>query len=235
MLGFLKKFFSDFFYLIYPEVCLNCGKHLSVSEECICLECLYKLPLTNFHEEKNNYLEQIFNEKCKIENATSYVFFSKKSIIQKLIHKLKYNGKKEIGLIIGKQMGLYLFNSKNFFCIDLIIPIPLHKKREKTRGYNQSEWIGKGISKSMNKKMNINSVVRSVNTETQTKKNKEEREKNVKGIFKIKNAKELENKHILLIDDVITTGSTMIECVNTISKLKNTKISIATIAVAVKF
>ncbi len=215
--------------MFFPNICQGCEQPLTGKEKYICLKCLYTLPKTNFHNSRKNIISELFFGKINFENATSFCFFNKDGTIQNLIHSLKYKGVKEVGEELGKHLGSEL-NSSIFSDIDLIIPIPLHKKRQKFRGYNQSEWIAKGISEIMNKPIDIKSVIRATYTETQTKKNKDERWENVKNIFEIKLPENLENKHVLLVDDVITTGSTIESCAKTILEVNNVKISIAAIA-----
>ena len=192
-----------------------------------CTECLYLVPKTNFHFVKDNPVSKIFWGRANIENATAYYFFIKEGILQKLIHKLKYKGIKEIGFELGKQFGSELIEAEEYKNIDIVIPVPLHVKREKHRGYNQSEWIAKGLVEFLDAKLEINNLVRSIETETQTRKSRFERWENVENIFTINSPEKFENKHVLLVDDVITTGSTLEACANSLLKLENTKVSIA--------
>ncbi|MCK4661965.1 MAG: ComF family protein [Bacteroidales bacterium] len=225
------SYIKDFINLIYPETCAACGNVLFNQEKLICTKCLYELPKTNFHLEKDNPVNQIFWGRAEIENATAYYYFLKASIFQKLIHKLKYKGLKEIGYELGKLLGAELFSAELYKNIDLIIPVPLHPKRQKKRGYNQSDWIAMGISDQMNIPIDTKSLYRAVATETQTRKTKLERWENVESIFKVRNEEAVKNKHILLIDDVLTTGSTIEACAVTLLKVENVKVSVATIAI----
>jgi len=233
MLKNVTNLFNDFIDLIYPAYCLGCRTNLLKHENYICTKCLYDLSKTNFHDECDNKVDKLFWGKTKIEAATAYCFFNKESIIQQLIHNLKYKGKKEVGLVLGKHLGADLLSSQRFKDIGLIIPVPLHPKRETKRGYNQSEWISIGISETMKKEYDTKSVLRNIYNETQTRKNREQRWANVESIFKIEKPENLNQKHILLIDDVITTGSTLEACAKTILENTTAKVSIASIAVAV--
>jgi ComF family protein len=180
----------------------------------------------------DNPVEKRFRGKAPIFRGTSFFFFQKGSPFQKLLHELKYKGNKEIGEILGRYAAAELLNSPDFCSIDIIIPIPLHPKRFAQRGYNQSEWIGKGLSAVLDKPQDTNTLKRVKQTTTQTKKSVFERFENTEGIFELSGAKELEGKHLLLIDDVLTTGSTLNAAINTLLNIPNVKISIFTLAIA---
>jgi len=228
----ILRLLNDLLFLIYPQVCEVCNNVLAEHEHQICTKCLYELPKTNYHLNIDNPVNQLFWGKVKINSATSYFFFKKGSKFRKLIHKFKYSGKKEIGFELGKKFGNQLAESVYFKDIDIIIPVPLHPDKLKKRGYNQSNWLAKGISKTMNKLIDNHSLCRKVFTDTQTKKNRHERWENVKSAFEIIDSESLKNKHILLIDDVVTTGATLEACASIILEIENTKVSIATIAMA---
>ena len=223
---------NDFISLIYPKTCMACGKSLYKNEDCLCTYCLYHLPKTNFHLEKDNEVERVFWGRVRIESAASFLYFSKGGKVQKIMHKLKYKGRQEIGVFLGEQYGLELLNSDTFKNIDIIIPVPLHKMKLKKRGYNQSEKFAEGLSLSMKKPVSTDNLYRKIFSETQTKKTRYKRWQNVESIFDIKNPELLKSKHILLVDDVITTGATMEACVNVLKKVPEIKISIASIAYA---
>jgi len=227
----LFQYIKDFFNLFFPDLCIVCNTHLVSQEDLICTKCLYNLPKTNYHKDLDNPVSRLFWGRTKVEYATAFFKFNKGSNYQEMMHKFKYHGNKEIGCVLGMSFGNQLINS-DFNKIDLIVPIPLHKSKLKKRGYNQSEWISIGLSETMQKPLDVKSVIRSIATETQTRKGRYERWKNVEEIFKVTNEKELRGKHILLVDDVITTGSTMEACINTILKVKDTKVSVAALAIA---
>lgn len=228
----MKNPFADLLDLIYPNLCFICGETLLKSESHICLSCLNNIPSTNYHLLTDNPVEKRFWGKAPIFRGTSFFFFQKGSPFQKLLHELKYKGNKEIGEILGRYAAAELLNSPDFCSIDIIIPIPLHPKRFAQRGYNQSEWIGKGLSAVLDKPQNTNTLKRVKQTTTQTKKSVFERFENTEGIFELSGAKELEGKHLLLIDDVLTTGSTLNAAINTLLNIPNVKISIFTLAIA---
>ncbi len=228
----MSDFVFDFVNLFFPEICAACSNSLLKNEKTICTKCLYNLPKTNFHKEEENPISRLFWGKTYIENATAYYYFHKGSIFQDLIHKLKYNNRQDIGYLLGLLLGNELIESNLYKDIDIIVSVPLHPKREKKRGYNQSDCIAEGIAKGLKKPTNLKTICRIIETTTQTKKNKEERWNNVKDIFSIKYPEKFENKHILLVDDVITTGSTIEACARTILSVKNTKVSVACLATA---
>jgi len=229
----LLEFLQDFVALIYPNICAGCGEALLKNEEVICTKCLYELPKTRFHSDRENAVAQLFWGRTNVHHATAYYHFQKGSKFQELIHNLKYRGQKEIGYVLGKSLGYELKDTRLFADVNVVIPIPLHPKRERKRGYNQSEWISNGIAEAMGIAVDTQSVIRTVETQTQTKKTREERQKNVESIFQIRTPNLLIGKHILLVDDVITTGATLESCASLIlSEIENVKVSIAALAVA---
>ncbi len=224
--------FSNLIQLFFPDLCIICGNKLYTSEKFICLECLADLPKTNFYNESGNIVEQLFWGRVQIESATSFFFFRKGSKYQKILHFLKYKGLKEVGFEIGINYGFELQKNSHYASVDFIVPVPLHPKKLKQRGYNQSEWIARGISKVLHKPVESKNLVRKVYTSTQTRKTRFERWQNVEDIFKVSDPEIFKGKHILLIDDVVTTGATLEACVVAVQKAQNTKISIATLAYA---
>lgn len=228
----ISIWFNDFLNLFYPRLCEACGNYLFKNEETLCTRCLFHLPKTDFHLNKNNPVSILFWGRVPINCAASYYTFSKGSQFQKLIHKLKYHNKKEIGIVLGKHFGESLKKSDYFKDIDVIIPVPLHPKKEKIRGYNQANLVAVGLGKSMQKTVDLNNLIRKIHTESQTKKSKLERWENVDNIFEIVEPSSLINKHILLVDDVVTTGSTLESCAHALLKAEGAKVSIATLAYA---
>ena len=218
--------------LLFPRLCVVCGDKLIEQEQWICLHCLHHIPRTNFHHNPENPVAQLFYGRVQIEAATSFFYFSKGSKYQTLLHNLKYKGMKELGEEIGKHFGIDLLQSPEFSSVDLICPVPLHPQKEKKRGYNQSWWIASGIAKQMQKEMSDNNLKRITATETQTRKSRFERFLNVEGIFDLSDPEAFSGKHILLIDDVVTTGSTLEACAVSILSKTNARVSIATLATA---
>jgi ComF family protein len=220
---------SPLFHLFYPHNCIGCGSDVIDKENFLCLECVNDLPHTNFAMHANNPLEKKFWGRISLTSAMSEFYFSKETIVQNMIYELKYRGNKKAGFYFGNLMGKSLLNS-NRFDVDILIPLPLFERKERMRGYNQSEILCNGISEIINKPVIRNNVIRKVFTETQTKKHRIERWKNVKDIFFVTDPKSLEGKHILLVDDVITTGATLDACGSEILKIKNVKLSVAALA-----
>lgn len=218
--------------ILYPNICLICGENLLKNEEQICLNCLNEIPRTNFHNQLNNPIEKRFWGKVRVEHASSFFFFTKGSPFQKLLHELKYKQNKEIGHIMGKYAAIDLLSNANYESINLIVPIPLHPKKMAKRGYNQSELICNGISQVFNKPVHTQSLVRTTNTNTQTRKSVFERYKNTEGIFDVVNKEVFKHKHILLVDDVLTTGSTLEAAIVALQQCEGVKISVFTLAVA---
>ena len=228
-LKFISDIFSDLINLIYPDVCIVCEDKLVKNERLFCTLCLADIPRTNFHLYVDNPVSRIFWGRCKIESATSFFYFKKGSKYRSLLHKLKYKGRNDIGIELGKMFGNDLINSL-YNNIDVIIPVPLHPAKLKIRGYNQSEQIANGIGKRMNVPVINNALKRVVNTNTQTKQARFDRWLNVEDIFKYNISSNLLNKNILLVDDIITTGSTVEACVNAIHKEIECKIFAVSLA-----
>ncbi len=228
----ITRGFNSLLEFLYPTLCISCGNRLVTQERFLCIDCWHDLPVTNFHFHTDNKVAQLFWGRVEIENATAFFAYNKGSNYQQLIHFIKYKGLKELGFETGRRFGNALLASPAFNTVDIIVPVPLHPKKQKIRGYNQSEWIAKGMSESMNKTVLINNLRRNLHTSTQTRKNRFERWENVENIFEVTNPDEFRGKHILLIDDVVTTGSTLESCAFQLLQIENVKVSIATLAFA---
>ncbi len=218
--------------LIYPHVCICCQNHLVASEQFICTACLLELPETNFHLQADNAMEKVFWGRTKIEKAIALLYYKKGGKMSKLLFALKYKDNPEIAVFLGRYYGskLHPFISTNK--IDAVVAIPLHKRKLKMRGYNQSAMLAKGLSEALQIADLSNYVQRSKFTETQTKKTRIERSDNVSSVFGVLDKKVFEGKHVLLIDDVITTGATIESCANELLLIKDLKLSIASLAFA---
>ena len=218
--------------LLYPSVCAACGSSLFKWEKLVCTRCRSFLPKTGYEMNEDNPLARLFYGKVRLKAVTACFFFSKEGKVQHLIHELKYKGNSDAGIFLGQELGKSLKDAPLFQGLDYLIPVPLHPKREKQRGYNQSMMIAQGISEEIGVPVGDKFLFRSVNTATQTHKTKEERWQNVKDIFELKHPELLEGKYVLLVDDVLTTGATLEACALTLSAVPGITISCATAACA---
>jgi len=208
----MKKILSllqNLISLFYPRLCPACQKNLLQYEKVICSHCLTHLPETNYHFDKDNPLNDLFKGRVELKQVSALLFYQKGNIVQNLLHQLKYKGQQAIGIELGQYYGEKLIQQIDFANIDLIIPIPLHPKKQKQRGYNQSECLAKGLSKSMNIAYYTDILQRESFTQTQTKKDRFNRWKNVKDVFTVTDYERIDGKKILLCDDVLTTGATI--------------------------
>ena len=219
-------------HLFFPRCCNVCGGGLLHHETVLCMHCNVNLPRTEISNIHSNKTTELFAGRIPFVKAQSFFYYTKHSNYTNIIHNLKYNGQKSIGFNMGVMFAQELYQTGFFNDIDILIPIPLHKMREKQRGYNQSYFIASGISKKTGITIDTQSVQRRINTNSQTKKHKFERINNVENIFELNKNHSLNNKHILLVDDVITTGATIESIANTLSRVEDIKISIASLAIA---
>ncbi|MFA5815605.1 MAG: ComF family protein [Bacteroidales bacterium] len=221
---------TDILSLLLPRTCPACRKPLKDWEECLCLVCLAQLPVTHFHLDPDNPLAEIFWGRVKLLQAVAWFYFRKGSVYQDALHKLKYNDRPDIGFSLGKQFGYELYQSSEFIKPDILVPVPLNPKKQRKRGYNQSEAIAKGLSTGLKIPLVNNVLTRPVATSTQTRKSRYERYLNVTGKFKISNPALLENRHVLLIDDVITTGATLEACAEELLAIPGVRVSVTALA-----
>jgi len=232
MKKFLSQAIEDVLDLIYPRLCFCCQEQTPTPGENTCLQCRVQLPRTNIHKRKENSFTERFLGRVPLYTGASYYHYRKGGLVRKLIYQLKYHGKKEIGVEIGRAYGRELIETKLYQNIDLIVPVPLHPYRQRSRGYNQSDMFAMGLSETMNIPWKADALKRVQATTTQTKKGKFDRLANMDNVFTIKNSEILRGKHILLVDDVLTTGATMEVCGMCLSEIPETKVSMATIAMA---
>ncbi len=229
---FVKQSVDDLLYLFFPEACVCCGTSLLNQEKILCTTCRFKLPKTNYHKWESNPMEKHFWGRVNFEMAIAYLYFGKETRVQELLHHLKYKGRDDVGTYIGELYGSDLKRDCAVDTIDFIIPVPLHPSRERFRGYNQAYMIGKGISEATGIPIRKDFLYRGVASTTQTKKTRFERWKNVEEIFYTEKTGQWKGKHLLLVDDVMTTGSTLEACSRVLLNNADVKLSAATIAVA---
>jgi len=231
-MSYIYNLWDDFISLLFPRLCYACGNHLLRNEKLLCTECFVVIPRTNFHLDNENPVAQLFWGRCMLEKAAAFSFYNKGSRIRNLIHNLKYRGIKEIGYELGRIYGLSLQASGFFSGIDLIVPVPLHKSKKRIRGFNQSDLISSGIGDVTGLPVDTNCLSRVTVSATQTNRSRYERWINVNDIFRIIDSEKLRGKHILIVDDVITTGSTIEACVNELKMVEGVRVSAVAIAFA---
>jgi ComF family protein len=234
MLNELDHIAASVRHLFYPHVCRSCYREISDREHYICFTCLAELPFTQFALSENNPIDKNFYGRVPIEAAMSLLYFTPASIVQNLIHQVKYKGQEKLAIYLGKLMGRALLSAPRFHKIDLILPLPLFKNREKQRGYNQSALLGRGIAEVMGIPVNEKALKRVKSSSSQTRKSREERWENVEGLFTLSDPDPLENKSILLVDDVMTTGATLDACSSPLLKVNGIKLYISTLAYAMQ-
>lgn len=230
MFNTLKTYSSNLLQLFYPKICAACADTLNSQENTICLVCEQSLPFTNFHLHDNNPLSKKFWGRVEIEQIDSLLYFEKGSKTQELLHHLKYNNRQEIGTKLAEILIKRYDNAALTQKYDAIVSIPLHYKKLKRRGYNQCDTFAQKLSQIWQIPYYKDVIIRNHDNITQTGKNRIDRWENVADIFSIKNEAQLKNKHILLVDDVLTTGATIEACSQNIISIENTKLSVITMA-----
>jgi ComF family protein len=224
--------FKPIVNLFFPKVCFACLNLLHDNEDTICVNCRHDLPVTNFHFDNDDTVAKVLYGRAKIEQGTALFRFEKKGLVQQLIHGLKYRGYENIGALLGNWLGSELKTLEHYQNIDVVIPVPLHKRKLRKRGYNQVAKFGQQLAKALDAEYNDKVLVKVTNTASQTTKQRFTRWINNDELFAIVNMGAIENKHLLLVDDLITTGATLEACITVLNKAKNIKISIATMAIA---
>ena len=217
--------------LLFPRVCSACNRVLSRQEEILCVSCRHDLPLACHHKTGSNAMKDVFYGRIDLEQATALLHFQKKGITQELLHNLKYRGQKDISGFFGKWLGSELAEQEEYAKCELVIPVPLHKQKLKKRGYNQVEGFGKEIAKALDIPYRDDILVKISKTSSQVFKQRFTRF-NSEEIFTVQNVEVIRNKHILLVEDIVTTGATLENCANQLLKNTNVKLSLATIAIA---
>lgn len=229
----LKNIKASLLHLAYPHVCTGCGNDNVPQEVWLCFDCLSTLPETKFNTHPHNPIEKIFWGRMPVNAAMAQYYFAKGSITQQLVHTFKYKDGIDLGIYLGRQMGHSIAATNRFEAIDALVPLPLFKTKEKKRGFNQAEVLCRGIAQIIGKPVIKNAVIRNEWTETQTKKTRVERWQNMDGRFEVTNEEALVNKHLLLVDDIITTGATLEACGQQLLQIKNTQLSVAALCYSV--
>ena len=227
----IKTLLANLASLIYPKLCVICGEPLIENEKFFCYTCFLKLPKTNYHLIPENQAIERFAGKISLIKASSFFYYSKGGIAQKLIAEIKYKGNSNLGEWIGAYIAKDMISSDFFQGINYLVPVPLHRSKEKKRGFNQAEKIAEGIAQVTKIPLDTSNVFRGKANTSQTRKGVFERWKNTQNLFQIKNTELFNKKHILIIDDVLTTGSTMEAIAQILLKSPEIKISILTLAI----
>lgn len=222
--------FEHLLYLFFPRICAACHHSLFTNEEVVCTSCQYHLPKTNTHQIPDNIIEQTFWGRADIKAAAAFLYFKKKGKVQKLIHQLKYKNREEIGIWLGKHYGQYLCKQTPYADADMIVPVPLHPAKQRRRGYNQSEVFALGLSEKMGIPVVKDALARQSDNKSQTGFSRYLRWQNTQDIFCLNKYDQLRHKHILLVDDVITTGATLEACAKLLNDAEVASVCIATIA-----
>lgn len=218
--------------LLFPKSCSGCKRTLLESEHLVCTHCRHDMPFTQHHLDENNETIKKFQGRLPVEHASSVVYFHKEGIVQELIHNLKYRGKEEIGSLIGQWYAQDIKDVEALKTVTEVVPVPLHKKRLRQRGYNQVALFGKALADGLGKDFNSNILLRTTHSKTQTKKDLAARAEIISEAFDINPTDADAGKHFLLVDDVITTGATLEACGKALLKIPGAKVSIVTIAYA---
>lgn len=229
----VKEIKESVLHLFFPHICTGCGSDILNVESALCMRCVDAMPETNFELHPDNPVEKSFWGRLPLIGATAQFYFAKESLMQHLMHQFKYKGNRELGIQLGRMMGEQIMNSGRFDA-DALVPLPLFPAKEKRRGYNQATVLCQGIAERMKIPILDKAITRPQHTETQTKKGRIERWKNMEGKFILSDPDAIKNKHLLLVDDVVTTGATLEACGNELLKAENVRLSLATLCTATR-
>lgn len=228
----IDKMVKNLLNLFFPQVCLSCDNHLEANELYVCTLCRHELPLTNFESNINNDVTKMLYGRVLLKNASALLWFSKKGLVQHLLHNLKYKGHEDIGEFLGKWHGAELSKHDGFKSVDVVIPVPLHSRRLRQRGYNQVHKYGRELASALECDFNTEVLQKAKATKTQVFKDRIRRWVNDEALFIVTDFETLRGKHVLLVDDIITTGATIETCANALCKIEGVTISVATMAIA---
>lgn len=229
-----KEMYGGLLHLLYPNLCVGCDADLPAADYCFCIRCLNRLQPTDMHEHRENEFTDRFWGRLQMESGAAMYYFNRKSPVQRALHRLKYQNQPDVGVRIGRRFGQLLSQSPHFAGIQAIVPVPLHRQKERQRGYNQSAMLAQGLSDSMRVPLLSDSLARNTHTASQTRKKRMERFENVSAVFTVKQPEKIQGKHLLLVDDVLTTGATLEACGKALLEVPGARLSLATIAIAMK-
>lgn len=232
LMNAVRSYFNDIIALIFPELCQACGGSLVNGEDIICFNCIYDLPYTNFHQQPDNVVARQLWGRIDFKLAYTLFYFAKGGKVQNMMHQFKYKNMPRIGNKLGEIAGKQLVVTPAFQNIDVILPVPLHPRKLKQRGYNQSAQFADGLADRMRIPVDVESLVRIKHTQTQTRRSRFSRFENMQQVFSVAHPEKLAGKHVLLVDDIITTGSTLEACGLELLKVPGLTLSIAAIAYA---
>jgi ComF family protein len=220
---------DDFLSLFFPRLCVACKAPLVKGEEHICLKCLCDLPHADLFMSTDNPVAKLFAGMC-VDYATAFLHFEKKNKVQRLIHSLKYYGNKQLAYTLGRHAAMALQSHPVCQSLDFLIPVPLHPKRKRARGYNQSEWICRGLSSILHVEVHTTALQRQIKTNTQTKKTIYERRTSMQDVFAPADVENLRGRRVLLVDDVVTSGSTLSACAEVLLSVPDVHVNILALA-----
>ncbi len=225
-----SKIINDINYVLLPPACFGCNAQLIRGEQLLCTVCRYDLPITEFNFTQENAVDRIFYGRVPIEKAVSFLFFHKNGIVKSLLHQLKYKNQEEIGAFLGKWYAETLVGQRDFPKLDAIVPVPLHPKKQRKRGYNQVTLFAKQLAHHSKTPYQDQILIKTANTRTQTKKSRLNRLLGSRNLYEVRNPESIKGKNILLVDDVITTGATIESCAKALIKVENVRVYVATMA-----
>jgi ComF family protein len=229
----IVQYLRDFTYLFFPKLCYACGERPIQSKDILCATCTYELPIQDYYQDRDNELLHFFEGRVHLATATAMYTFTKGGRVQKLIYQLKYNNVRNIGVQLGRRLGKKILQTPHFQTVDVVVPVPLHPRKLRKRGYNQSEAFSEGLAQSLQKKHLPNGLQRIRHGKSLTQKSRQERFQIIEHAYRVRDVAALSGKHILLVDDVLTTGATIEVCARALLALPNVQVSVAVIAKAV--